>query len=360
MTFAAALTLFPGTASAVWLWPKPPRMMNLPETRRYHELLSELSPMKPVEMVHRSLVEQSCHFQSVVEGKCDIMDWCTAMSGMGATSQCSGNFGGEWFLSSTTDEFCFYLSEQRYGPYLSTVFDAATDFCAQSSGVIVWNGLVPLESELIYEITRPVQGRMKQTNRFSLCDESHSSSLFDGYCESCSVLDVHGTLCTSCVTCPDGALRGDSVDCSNVFPTMITTCSDMDEQDNDSNMYLAFSEYMGVVCSFEAVTNGRCTLEKFCTQLQQVDTIHNTTAVCKGDITKQWSIQFVGKEGCYASGEVPMFNHTMRVHLIRIGDTVANPLSRCNSMGLISWRRRMRTRSLDPLWLGGWWKKPSE
>jgi hypothetical protein len=234
---------------------------------------------------------QFCTFASVAEGSCTVQEWCNDIEGISG-SKCSGDLAGEWQLSSETGEVCFYLDEaQDQGPFDESKFNPDTDFCGNSAGIFSLIGAVPQRSELVYEITRPEQGRQEQTNAMEPCDKTLPDVVFDGFCETCSVMEIEGKACNSCTSCPEDSVGDDLLDCSNVFSSMVATC------DVEDGIYAQFSEYMGVVCSFNAVTAGRCSLDKFCSQLDGFG--ESFEPICSGDVTEGWSIQLHEQEVCY-------------------------------------------------------------
>ena len=270
------------------------------------ELRKEWNLQQQQQMLGRRLqadngmaADNSCSLPKVFTSECTLEEYCAEINSGDPTVEisCSGDVGGLWDMVSSSQETCIYFSlgeQDTPLPYRDDKFDPATDVCFQIVGTLTFDTVTPTAFTASYEFVRPVTGVFKEYSALIACPDAPKEEQFTaGYCQSCTSAEINGEFCNSCSPCPDDSSGFHLLDCTNIAPQMKTTC---DNEDDD--VLVPFGEYIGAVCTYNALVAGSCTLEKFC-DLFEVAEDGIEDLVCSGDVSSQWFVKLDYEEECY-------------------------------------------------------------
>jgi hypothetical protein len=172
-----------------------------------------------------------CTFDAVTNGRCPLHNFCAQLQEtLGGTVICSGDVTEKWSVQLQGEESCYYLSpsgEQFGKSFDEATFDDTTDYCLKPTVTLSFERAVPTIEEFMNHVTRPAEseGVVSEFSELAPCDvELPDYDFHQGYCYTgCPAFVIGGVACEDkCITCPDGY---EALDCSNVKPTMIESCS---------------------------------------------------------------------------------------------------------------------------------------
>lgn len=108
--------------------------------------------------------------------------------------------------------------------------------------------------------TRGGSGSFTQESDLVACETPNDEDpLIDDFCFKCKAARLGGTLCNSCAPCPNGTAGMTAINRDNVMSGFSSSCAT-----EDDDVVMPVATFSGALCSFEAVTAGRCELDRFC------------------------------------------------------------------------------------------------
>ncbi len=183
-----------------------------------------------------------CTFDAFMADECSYEEFCLPTE-LNSAVYCEGLPNSTWTVEVIYYALCYDDFDDLEGELYNASIPIPPDgYCATERELFTFAQNVLTNVTLVQSITAPYQNDVFEQYNIKACPDSELPDFVFGenYCyDGCPVVaSIGGDFCTGeCTLCADGA---GLLNCSNVDPTLVSTCSD-----EDDTIYEKLVNYLG-------------------------------------------------------------------------------------------------------------------